>query len=568
MFAALEVATGKVTDQCYDRHGKAEFLDFLKKVAKAYPRRELHVVLDNYHTHMHDDINRWLTKNPRITLHFTPTSGSWLILVEVFFGIITRQAIRRGSFDSVRQLVAAIRAFIEGWNDRCHPFIWTKTADEICPTPPVNEIQTHDTRRAVEPSPSGEEAGHVGIECGAGSGDGGCRMDPGKVMNLVWVSIGAGLLGEPVSLPVSRAGIAALEKMLAAHAGERVVAIEATGSLHRAWAAELERQHPARSACSLPRKPGPRTQRGSARFKTDDRDCAALTYLARQGAGRPQSEEAVVEELRAAVRHRRGLVADRKKAQQRLHDQLNALCPGLSAPAGHGRSLPIETPIGQAVLACAVAFAGRAPSTRSLIARSPGKLTKATAEYWSNRWRDCLPPPPDADGRAERLGRDLGRYHSLLVDVAAVEDEIEVMLARTDGQVLTTLPGVATTRARRSPRTVFRSCRSPTPSISTPPPDWHRRPSGSPVDADGDLSAADVPEVPLRAGLREPVSRGQRLDHLAAVLPDPAGGQGAAPDDADEADNPLRISRGGGVERGAAGQGRRGEAVAHQPRAG
>jgi transposase len=133
LFAALEVATGKVTDQCYDRHGKAEFLDFLKKVAKTYPRRELHVVLDNYHTHKHDDINRWLAKNPRITLHFTPTSGSWLNLVEVFFGIITRQAIRRGSFDSVKQLVRAIRTFIDGWNDRCHPFAWTKTADEILP---------------------------------------------------------------------------------------------------------------------------------------------------------------------------------------------------------------------------------------------------------------------------------------------------------------------------------------------------------------------------------------------------------------------------------------------------
>jgi hypothetical protein len=133
LFAALEVATGRVTDECYDRHGKAEFLDFLTKVAKAYPRRELHVVVDNYHTHKHDDINAWLAKNPRITLHFTPTSGSWLNLVEVFFGIITRQAIRRGSFDSVKELVTAIRTFIEGWNDRAHPFTWTKTADEILP---------------------------------------------------------------------------------------------------------------------------------------------------------------------------------------------------------------------------------------------------------------------------------------------------------------------------------------------------------------------------------------------------------------------------------------------------
>ena len=133
LFAALEVATGRVTDQCYDRHGKKEFLDFLKKVAKAYPRRKLHVVLDNYHTHKHAEINDWLAKNPRITLHFTPTSGSWLNLVEVFFGIITRQAIRRGSFDSVTQLVNKIRSFIDGWNDRCHPFVWTKTAEDILP---------------------------------------------------------------------------------------------------------------------------------------------------------------------------------------------------------------------------------------------------------------------------------------------------------------------------------------------------------------------------------------------------------------------------------------------------
>ena len=81
----------------------------------------------------HRDVETWLANHPRITLHFTPTSGSWLNLVEVFFGIITRQAIRRGSFDSVRQLISAISRFIDGWNDRCHPFIWTKTADEILP---------------------------------------------------------------------------------------------------------------------------------------------------------------------------------------------------------------------------------------------------------------------------------------------------------------------------------------------------------------------------------------------------------------------------------------------------
>jgi transposase len=133
LFAALEIATGKVTDRCYDRHGKAEFLDFLKTVARAYPRRQLHVVCDNYHTHKHADINAWLAKNPRITLHFTPTSGSWLNLVEVFFSIITRQAIRRGSFNNVKELNTAIRNFISGWNDRCHPFVWIKTAEEILP---------------------------------------------------------------------------------------------------------------------------------------------------------------------------------------------------------------------------------------------------------------------------------------------------------------------------------------------------------------------------------------------------------------------------------------------------
>jgi DDE superfamily endonuclease len=81
LFAALEVATGKVIDACYDRHGKAEFLDFLKKVARAYPRRQ-DVVVDNYRTHKHPEINPWLPRNQRITLHFTPTSGSWRALIQ------------------------------------------------------------------------------------------------------------------------------------------------------------------------------------------------------------------------------------------------------------------------------------------------------------------------------------------------------------------------------------------------------------------------------------------------------------------------------------------------------
>ena len=131
LFAALEVATGKVTDACYPRHRHEEFLRFLKQVAKAYPRVTLHIVCDNYATHKHSAVKAWLARNPRVTLHFTPTSGSWLNMVEIFFGIITRQAIRRGTFTSVKDLISAISTFINAWNERCEPFIWTKTADEV-----------------------------------------------------------------------------------------------------------------------------------------------------------------------------------------------------------------------------------------------------------------------------------------------------------------------------------------------------------------------------------------------------------------------------------------------------
>ena len=89
------------------------------------------MVCDNYATHKHPAVKAWLARDPRITLHFTPTSGSWLNLVEIFFGIITRQAIRRGTFTSVGELIEAITAFINGWNDRCQPFTWTKDADTI-----------------------------------------------------------------------------------------------------------------------------------------------------------------------------------------------------------------------------------------------------------------------------------------------------------------------------------------------------------------------------------------------------------------------------------------------------
>ena len=131
LFAALEIATGQVTAACKPRHRHQEFLAFLKQVAKAYPDQELHLVMDNYAAHKRIEIRDWLAANPRVHVHFTPTSGSWLNLVEVWFGIIERQAIHRGTFGSVAELNAKIRAFITGWNDRKHPFVWTKTADDI-----------------------------------------------------------------------------------------------------------------------------------------------------------------------------------------------------------------------------------------------------------------------------------------------------------------------------------------------------------------------------------------------------------------------------------------------------
>jgi len=145
LFAALEIATGKISaDACFPRHTNAEFLAFLKQVAKAHPRVKLHVICDNYGTHSHDNVTAWLAKHPRITLHFTPTSCSWLNMVEIFFGIITRQAIRRGSFVSVDDLEDAIRAFIDAYNDRAKPFTWTKTSDELLTK--INRKQTSNTR--------------------------------------------------------------------------------------------------------------------------------------------------------------------------------------------------------------------------------------------------------------------------------------------------------------------------------------------------------------------------------------------------------------------------------------
>ena len=275
-------------------------------------------------------------------------------------------------------------------------------------------------------------------------------IDPGKVSNRVWLTSGEhGLIGDPVSLPVLRDGVEELARLIAGSGvdGAPVIGIEATGALHRAWAAEVERRWPGSLRVFAPSETqAARAQLGSRRFKTDDRECAALVWLLRQGAGRPAGS-AAIEALLGAVRHRRQLVDARRVLQQRLHDQLNALCPGLSAPVGHGRALKLEDASGGAVLACAAAFAGRPPSVRSLLARSPGRLTQANARVWSERWKQLLAPPADAELRAQRLGRDVERWLGLRADIAALEHQLAALLARTDGQILTTLNGVAVVRA-------------------------------------------------------------------------------------------------------------------------
>jgi len=131
LFAALEVASGRVTNQARERHTGEDFLAFLRLLARTYPKGQIHVVLDNVSTHKTPDVRTWLHRHKRFTFHFTPTSASWMNQVETWFGILTRQAIRRGSFGSVKELIAMIDEFTRNWNAGATPFRWVKTADEI-----------------------------------------------------------------------------------------------------------------------------------------------------------------------------------------------------------------------------------------------------------------------------------------------------------------------------------------------------------------------------------------------------------------------------------------------------
>jgi transposase len=132
LFAALDIATGKVIGQCHRRHRSVEFRKFLDRIDQEVPPDcEIHLIMDNYGTHKTALIKSWLAKRPRYQVHFTPTGGSWLNQVERWFALLTQRAIKRGAHTSISQLERAIREYIDAHNQEPQPFIWTKSADDI-----------------------------------------------------------------------------------------------------------------------------------------------------------------------------------------------------------------------------------------------------------------------------------------------------------------------------------------------------------------------------------------------------------------------------------------------------
>jgi transposase len=132
LFAALDVLSGAVIGECLPRHRHSEFLKFLRTIDRQVPKGlQVHLILDNYSTHKHPNVKKWLAKHPRFHLHFTPTSSSWLNLIERWFGKLTDKAIRRGIFHSVPDLIKAIDTYLSANNQDPQPFIWTATAEQI-----------------------------------------------------------------------------------------------------------------------------------------------------------------------------------------------------------------------------------------------------------------------------------------------------------------------------------------------------------------------------------------------------------------------------------------------------
>jgi len=132
LFAALDVATGEVITQCKQRHRHQEFLGFLRRIEESVPSElDIHLIVDNYCTNKHAKVRAWLAQRPRFHIHYTPTYSSWLNQVERWFALITQRAIRRGSFSSVKELIAKIEHFVANYNKNKAPFAWTATADSI-----------------------------------------------------------------------------------------------------------------------------------------------------------------------------------------------------------------------------------------------------------------------------------------------------------------------------------------------------------------------------------------------------------------------------------------------------
>jgi len=132
LFAALDVLAGKVIGDCYKRHRHQEFLRFLRRIDREFPgKMPLHLVMDNYGTHGTPEVKAWLNRHPRFRVHYIPTSSSWLNLIERWFAELTNKRIRRDSFLSVEDLIAAINEFLAAWNDKPRPFVWTATVDSI-----------------------------------------------------------------------------------------------------------------------------------------------------------------------------------------------------------------------------------------------------------------------------------------------------------------------------------------------------------------------------------------------------------------------------------------------------
>ena len=132
LLAALNVLAGRVHGRCYNQKRTVDFLSFMNIVLRSYPKRqEIHIVLDNLASHASPDVRTWLAKHPNVTFHFTPVGSSWMNQIEIWFGIATRKAIRRGSFNSLAHLIRKIGHFVDHWNEGAKPFKWIATADEI-----------------------------------------------------------------------------------------------------------------------------------------------------------------------------------------------------------------------------------------------------------------------------------------------------------------------------------------------------------------------------------------------------------------------------------------------------